>query len=253
MALDAGFDVYGACTGVGETVARKRVALLAVLRSRAIVYADGDTCMQALPTCKAEPGSHQFATEQSCIWLESGEVCFKMLRRENRAKGSGVLRRRCSCEGGATSMCAAHTLWEQFFAQLPAGAKPWARITANHARDRLRTLLRKLCVPDAESYGTHDFGRGHAEASPCFAFSSYCLRVLLSGHEAIRLHPGADSGRRPVEVQGFLEILGRGQPLPGIVLRTPRCAPRRRQTWRRMWPLPSPCRATKRSGSNDSS
>ncbi len=65
---------------------------------------------QALPTCKARPDSPGASSEQSIIWLEDDAVCFRMLRRKNRPKGSGVLRRICSCRGGV-STCTVHTLW----------------------------------------------------------------------------------------------------------------------------------------------
>ena len=120
---------------------------------------------KALPMCKAGPDSAIAAQEQTIIWKENGEVCIRIARRKNRPKGSGVIKRRCSCSGGKTT-CAIHTLWDGYFAALPDGAKPWARITAHKALDRLRQVLRKLNIPDAEKYGTHDFRRGHAEVHP---------------------------------------------------------------------------------------
>ena len=86
-----------------------------------------------------------------------------MLRRKNRQKGSGVLKRVCSCKGGS-AMCPIHTLWDQFFAQLPDGARPWEKVSAGKARERLRQILSRLQVPEWAEYGTHDFRRGHAEA-----------------------------------------------------------------------------------------
>ena len=61
-------------------------------------------------------------------------------------------------------MCPIHTLWDQFFAQLPDGARPWERVSAGKARERLRQILSRLQVPEWAEYGTHDFRRGHAEA-----------------------------------------------------------------------------------------
>ena len=60
-------------------------------------------------------------------------------------------------------MCPVHTLWDKYFALLPDGAKPWAKVSAGLARVRLRQILAKLLVPDWANYGTHDFRRGHAE------------------------------------------------------------------------------------------
>ena len=119
-------------------------------------------CFQALATCKMHPNDPGASNEQSIVWLEEDTVCFRTLRRKNKPKGSGVLKRICSCRGGC-STCAVHTLWHKFFANLPDGARPWSRTSAGHARDRLRKVLHKLQVPDADSYGTQDFRRGHAE------------------------------------------------------------------------------------------
>ena len=72
----------------------------------------------------------------------------------------------CSCKGGVAT-CAIHTLWQKFFAGLPDGARPWAHVSADCARQRLRQALEKLGVQGPGQYGTHDFRRGHAEVSPC--------------------------------------------------------------------------------------
>ena len=65
---------------------------------------------------------------------------------------------------GCADTCIVHALWESFLEQLPPGSEPWRHISSNYARLRLRTVLRRLDVPNAERYGTHDFRRGHAEA-----------------------------------------------------------------------------------------
>lgn len=118
---------------------------------------------QALPMKKCAPNSVLVQNEQSIIWREGHEVCVRLSRRKNRPRGSGTMRRRCSCVGGV-STCAVHTLWERFFALLPDGTCPWAEVNANYARTRLRRLLHILGVLDADAYGTHGFRRGHAEA-----------------------------------------------------------------------------------------
>jgi len=46
---------------------------------------------------------------------------------------------------------------------LPAGAQPFAHIKASQAPLALREMLAELKIPNAESYRTHDFRRGHAE------------------------------------------------------------------------------------------
>jgi hypothetical protein len=72
-------------------------------------------------------------------------------------------------------MCPIHTLWDQYFAALPDGARPWVSISANKARDRLRLVLSKLHVPDWAEYGTHDFRRGHAEVRSIAYLPHICL------------------------------------------------------------------------------
>ena len=134
--------------------------------------------LQALPTCKAHPEDSGASLEQSLIWREGDYLCFRMLRRKNRQRGSGVLKRVCSCKGG-TAMCPIHTLWDKFFALLPQGARPWENISAGKARDRLRLVLSKLQVPDWAEYGTHDFRRGHAEVGPVLTSFASAFAVLL--------------------------------------------------------------------------
>ena len=119
---------------------------------------------QALPCCKAPPGSEEHDSKQTLIWLEHDAICHRMRRRKNRSQGSGTLMRVCSCQG-STHLCAVHVLWDRFFAELPEGAMPWQNVSPSYARDRLRALLRSLSVPHAEAYGTQDFRRGHAEVS----------------------------------------------------------------------------------------
>ena len=101
-----------------------------------------------------------------------------MLRRKNRQKGSGVLKRMCSCKG-RSAMCPVHTLWDQYFAELPDGTRPWAKVSAGKARERLRLILSRLQVPEWAEYGTHDFRRGHAEArSIACPLAATCLPAL---------------------------------------------------------------------------
>ena len=56
-----------------------------------------------------------------------------------------------------------HALWDKFLAILPVWSHPWAGIAPQHARAQLRTVLSRLRVPEAASYRSHDFRRGHAE------------------------------------------------------------------------------------------
>ena len=133
-----------------------------------------DPC-QALPMKRCAPGSIAAQNAQSIIWREGDEVCVRLARRKNRPRGSGTMRRQCSCAGGVRT-CAVHTLWERFFAHLPDGTCPWTAVSPNHARARLRQLLQTLGVPDAGAYGTHDLRRGHAEAGlkMCTCAACFC-------------------------------------------------------------------------------
>ena len=121
-------------------------------------------------------------TEQSVLFLDNdtGELCLKLHRRKNRQHGS-LLKRVCCCSK-SPDICPVHVLWEKFFKELRPGCAPWGNITSNQARSRLRDSLHELqvwgqclnraCVaayvayqvPNAMSYGTHDFRRGHTKA-----------------------------------------------------------------------------------------
>lgn len=159
--------------------------------------------LQALPACKMQPDAPGSASEQSIIWLENETVCLRLLRRKNRPQGSGVLRRVCTCAGGAAT-CAVHTLWYQFLAELPDGAHPWRWITAGKARDRLRIILHRLGISEAGTYGTQDFRRGHAEVGTHVPTSDSnrvaCPPGVRTGFEKVRLHAGSDFRCGAVEV-----------------------------------------------------
>ena len=118
---------------------------------------------EALPACKGSPDNPDVAEKQTLIWREGDDVCLRLRRRKNRPQGSGILRRGCTCRGGATHMCAVHGLWDTFLEDLPEGHQPWQSIGPSQARRRLRDLLQRFLVPDAQKYGTQDFRRGHAE------------------------------------------------------------------------------------------
>ena len=119
---------------------------------------------QALPIRKCEPNSEIAQTSQSIIWREGDEICLRLLRRKNKQSGrgvicyvacdanvsvfdesgSGVMKRKCSCRRGQGALivrsdtCVVHTLWDRFIAPLTDGEVPWANISANFARSRLR-------------------------------------------------------------------------------------------------------------------
>ena len=85
---------------------------------------------------------------------------------------------------------------------LDDGAKPWAQITAGKARKRLRQVLCRLQVPDADKYGTQDFRRGR--------FRMLLTFLLITGHAAIRMHVSSDPRGRAVEIHCILKIPRRG-------------------------------------------
>ena len=111
---------------------------------------------------KCRPDSSLAMGTQTIVWKDGDTVCVQMLRRKNRRHGSGVLKRVCTCQRDPL-LCVVHMLWDNFLAHLPDGAQPWTHISPGVARSRLHQILRVLRVPNASSYGTHDFRRGHAE------------------------------------------------------------------------------------------
>jgi hypothetical protein len=157
--------------------------------------------VQALPTCKGSLETIDTSKEQSLIWRDGDAVCFRMLRRKNRPKGSGILRRVCSCSGGPHT-CTLHQLWYGFFEELPVGCRPWRDITAAKARERLRQTLGRLGVNQDESYGTQDFRRGHAEVSSLHLWHhshKQACRCRTCGNRGALLHRfyTLASGSRP--------------------------------------------------------
>jgi len=152
-----------------------------------------------LPTCKGSLETVATSREQSLIWRDGEAVCFRMMRRKNRPRGSGILRRVCSCSGGPHT-CTLHQLWYGFFEELPVGCCPWKDITAAKARERLRQTLGRLGVNQAESYGTQDFRRGHAEVCYYFCGSISMCMYVAAGYEKIGVHSCTDFTRWPVEV-----------------------------------------------------
>lgn len=157
----------------GEPMTRRPVRMCASFRF---------VLCQALPMKKCAPNSAHADRAQSIIWRDGDEICVRLLRRKNLPRGSGTMRRKCSCAAGVRTCCAVHTLWERFFALLPDGTCPWAAVSPSLAIARLRRLLQVLGVPDVNAYGTHGFRRGHAEVGrfgPC-ACKNRCTCICLS-------------------------------------------------------------------------
>jgi hypothetical protein len=156
--------------------------------------------------CKARPNSAGAAQGQTIIWREGDEICIRIARRKNRPNGSGTLRRRCTCVGGA-STCAVHMLWDQYFGNLEEGTMPWhPQIDPSNARARLRQILRRLDIVDADKYGTQDLRRGHAEV-PLY-LCACCIRMCLSfaGHATIWMHASRDTPCGAMEVSRLPEV-----------------------------------------------
>ena len=80
------------------------------------------------------------ANEQAVFYLESeSTVCIKLASRKNQQRGA-VIRRSCTCRKQndlvvqSDLLCPVHTLWNEFFAELPLASKPWADISPGTAR-----------------------------------------------------------------------------------------------------------------------
>ncbi len=169
--------------------------------------------------CKGAPDDLSMEhkqTKQTVIWRGGEYVCIRILRRKTKPKGSGVIRRRCSCEGGVDT-CAVHTLWDRFFAHLPNGHQPWQLITAGSAREKLRAVLSRLGVAEPHKYGTHDLRRGHAEV--CATHVTRCARerahACMQGHAAVRVHARRDPQSWSVAQLGVHDVFERSRARRG--------------------------------------
>ena len=56
---------------------------------------------EALPCCVGSPSSRSLEEQQTLIWREGVEICLRIRRRKNRPRGSGIMKRRCTCDGCA--------------------------------------------------------------------------------------------------------------------------------------------------------
>ena len=96
---------------------------------------------EALPICKGDSSIHH-SNEQATLYLErGGALCLRLRSRKNAPSGC-ILKRYCTCaQGFQDHLCPVHVLWEQFFAGLEPGAKPWAAHSPGHATARLHATL----------------------------------------------------------------------------------------------------------------
>ena len=142
------------------------------------------------------------------------------------------MRRICSCNGSPLA-CSVHMLWDKFMAKLPVGSHPWSDITPHVAIQRVRLILQKLGVPNANEYGTHDFRRGHAEVGASCACRQYLYSLLYCPcRTCVRL-----AAHWPRSSQ-----LGNGSPAPSCGTSIPKL-------WKKMSPTRWPSRVKAKNGS----
>ena len=113
---------------------------------------------EALPMTVGGIGCGQ--GRQSVISLESDELCLRLAKRKNLPSGS-VIRRTCWCSFCVIT-CPVHTLWK-FCEEQGKGAQPFVEFKDGFALRSLRCILKRLSVPEAGVYRTHDIRRGHAQ------------------------------------------------------------------------------------------
>ena len=134
----------------------------------------------------ARGGNYGFIPREneSVLYIESeNTVCIQLQSRKNQQRGA-IIRRSCSCSGGRDLLCPVHMLWNEFFAELVPGERPWEHLAPGVVRSRLRQTLHRLSVdlgslciligyyiqssvqvPNSAAYGTHDLRRRHAKVS----------------------------------------------------------------------------------------
>ena len=126
--------------------------------------------MHFRPICQAlkakvvqptEPGANKVNT---IIWKKDDAVCMRILKRKHIRGGSGIRTSVCCCKeaGGASDLCAVHTLWP-WLEKLDKGAEPWGHIDEERACGTLQEALRIQGVADADRYQLQDLRRGTAE------------------------------------------------------------------------------------------
>lgn len=114
---------------------------------------------EALPISKVDDGYG--GGQQAGLFLDEEDVLVLVLdRRKNKPEGSR-LKRECWCRA-SPSTCPVHALWP-LVNECEGGQRPFAGITADFARSRLREILEVLQIEQACLYRTHDLRRGHAE------------------------------------------------------------------------------------------
>jgi hypothetical protein len=114
----------------------------------------------------------------SAVAVVDGELVLRLARRKNKQHGS-VLRRACCCGHSNKWLCPVHTLGRWLSLQ-PPGARPFAGLRADTARQALKQRLGRASVEEASSYVLHDFRRGHAMD---IAAAGGDLRAILAAGE----------------------------------------------------------------------
>ena len=115
---------------------------------------------EALPARVGDEGPDP--SWQSGLFVRGEELCLRLRRRKNRRQGS-FLTRGCWCKRSPTT-CPVHVVG-RWLATRQRGDLLFPGITPAVALCILRRHLCALGVTDSGEYRTHDFRRGHAEAT----------------------------------------------------------------------------------------
>ena len=111
-------------------------------------------------TVGGDPFLLRVAGVHSAVAVDS-ELVLRLARRKNKQHGSVLWRACCCAHSNKWWLCPVHTLGRWLSMQLH-GARPFAGLRADTARQVLKQRLGRACVEEASSYVLHDFRRGHA-------------------------------------------------------------------------------------------
>ena len=164
---------------------------------------------EALPAHAGDEGPAP--SWQSGLFVRGEELCLRLRRRKNRRHGR-FLTRGCWCRQSPTT-CPVHVIG-RWLATRQRGEPLFPGVTPALALRTLRRHLGALAVPDWGEYRTHDFRRGHAEASARWPCGSRPRSACVPGPglEAIWLLAGCNLARGRVEVCAPLRFACVGCP-----------------------------------------
>ena len=110
-------------------------------------------------------GDRPFHAAHSSLYLADGKLCLRLACRKNAPEPTTLVRG-CWCSSERSCTCPVHVLAPRAErAARGVGGRLFPELTAAGALATLRRALGILRVPDARLYRTHDFRRGHAQAS----------------------------------------------------------------------------------------